>query len=720
MNKFFFIITLLLLFFIKLCNSQYAYNQAISLPGTAGNYAVTDPGANLSITGSFTVECWVKQAVNTGAQIVIQKRLGSAASGYTLYLNAGKVVIRTNSTTRLTGTSTIPIGIWTHIAATYNSATNVFTVYVNGVADGTITVASAAPVADADSLRIGAGFNSPFNGAIDEIRIWNIERLASDILSTMRLPLGEASGIYTGLVGSWRANSVLGGSGVESINGYTAYLRGTASFVNLGNQPGGYMAFNTGLLCIGATATYVAIPSSTLLNPTSAITMECWLYTPNTNVQCIIGKGTASGYPYRFIKSTSNTLRMILNGGTVIGSGNYGGIIPTNKWVHLCFTYNASNGNYAYYMNGLPTQTGTQSVGSINSNTDPVSIGGGNGLASLEGMVDEFRVSDYVKTPQQVLAGMYKSVDTLSDQNPAGNTVAYNFEGTLADYTRTGSPKGSFSGTASAIRFTQVYNNTSETPSPLDRFDAGNFGDGYRFNYADLAFGSSPTTVIDSIFMPQSLTISDVNVFVGILHANANDIAISLINPAGTTTRVLYPGAATNLGQNMITIFDDQADSTIGGTVSAPWSPRVKPTNALSIFNAQNSVGWWKLSLTDINPGSNDGRLVGWGIQFNDQTITGTGVTINTQTPVKYMLGQNYPNPFNLNTIIEYGVAKDGSVNIVIYDILGREVHTFAYEFKKAGYYKLNFNADNLATGIYFYTIRAGNFTDTKKMILIK
>jgi hypothetical protein len=84
------------------------------------------------------------------------------------------------------------------------------------------------------------------------------------------------------------------------------------------------------------------------------------------------------------------------------------------------------------------------------------------------------------------------------------------------------------------------------------------------------------------------------------------------------------------------------------------------------------------------------------------------------------MLGQNYPNPFNPNTIIEYGVAKDGRVNIVIYDILGREVHTLVNEFKKAGYYKLDLNAGNLATGIYFYTIRTGDFTDTKKMILIK
>jgi hypothetical protein len=228
--------------FLQNLNSQYYYNNAISLPGTAGNYAVTDPGANLSITGDFTVECWVKQAVTTGAQIVVQKRLGSGAVGYTLYISAGRVVIRTNSTTRLTGATTLPVNVWTHIAATYNLSTNTFFVYVNGVQDGTVVVAGAAPAADTDSLRIGAGFNSPFNGMIDDVRVWNVTRTQPEIAATMRIPLGESSEQYPGLVSSWSFNNPAGGSGTDEINGYTAYLRGTAAYVPTGNNPGGYNA----------------------------------------------------------------------------------------------------------------------------------------------------------------------------------------------------------------------------------------------------------------------------------------------------------------------------------------------------------------------------------------------------------------------------------------------------------------------------------------------
>ena len=189
MKRFTLFLIVLFLGFVQFCDAQYYFNYAFSFPGTTGNYAVTDPGTQLNITGSFTVECWVNQAVNTGAQIVIQKRLGTGATGYTMYLSTGKVAIRTNSSTRLTGATTIPLNTWTHIAATYNSSTNVFTIYVNGVADGTITTAGAAPAADTDSLRLAAGFNSPYAGLMDEVRITNYEKTAEQIQKGMYISI---------------------------------------------------------------------------------------------------------------------------------------------------------------------------------------------------------------------------------------------------------------------------------------------------------------------------------------------------------------------------------------------------------------------------------------------------------------------------------------------------------------------------------------------------
>ena len=90
-------------------------------------------------------------------------------------------------------------------------------------------------------------------------------------------------------------------------------------------------------------------------------------------------------------------------------------------------------------------------------------------------------------------------------------------------------------------------------------------------------------------------------------------------------------------------------------------------------------------------------------------------------TPLNdYYLEQNYPNPFNSSTIIEYRIPEKSNVTIKIYDILGREVRTLNQGEQVPWHYKVNFNALSLASGVYFYRITAGDFIQTKKMILLK
>jgi len=88
--------------------------------------------------------------------------------------------------------------------------------------------------------------------------------------------------------------------------------------------------------------------------------------------------------------------------------------------------------------------------------------------------------------------------------------------------------------------------------------------------------------------------------------------------------------------------------------------------------------------------------------------------------PKHFELAQNYPNPFNPSTTIEFSIPKDASVSMKIYDILGKEVATLVNEQKAAGTYILNWNASNFSSGIYFYRLNAGEFTETKKMFLVK
>ena len=83
-------------------------------------------------------------------------------------------------------------------------------------------------------------------------------------------------------------------------------------------------------------------------------------------------------------------------------------------------------------------------------------------------------------------------------------------------------------------------------------------------------------------------------------------------------------------------------------------------------------------------------------------------------------LGQNFPNPFNPATTISYQIPKDGRVTIKIFDVTGREVTTLVDEFKPSGQYSVRFDASHLSSGIYFYSIKSGDYSAVKKMSLIK
>lgn len=111
------------------------------------------------------------------------------------------------------------------------------------------------------------------------------------------------------------------------------------------------------------------------------------------------------------------------------------------------------------------------------------------------------------------------------------------------------------------------------------------------------------------------------------------------------------------------------------------------------------------------------------GFQVVLSALLGNLVGINPiggEIPQVYSLGQNYPNPFNPVTNIKFSIPQTGLVKLVVYDILGREVYTLVNETKTAGSYVVDFNASFLASGAYFYRLEAGNFVETKKMLLIK
>jgi hypothetical protein len=113
---------------------------------------------------------------------------------------------------------------------------------------------------------------------------------------------------------------------------------------------------------------------------------------------------------------------------------------------------------------------------------------------------------------------------------------------------------------------------------------------------------------------------------------------------------------------------------------------------------------------------------------FWKSTITVDVVETESILPTNYSLSQNYPNPFNPTTTIKYSIpvkvkserSKVKNVTLVVYDILGREVATLVNEKQKPGNYEVIFDASNYPSGVYFYRLQAGDYSNVKKLILLK
>ena len=92
----------------------------------------------------------------------------------------------------------------------------------------------------------------------------------------------------------------------------------------------------------------------------------------------------------------------------------------------------------------------------------------------------------------------------------------------------------------------------------------------------------------------------------------------------------------------------------------------------------------------------------------------------NGTIPIQFGLEQNYPNPFNPITKITYGVPEQVNIQIIVYDLAGRQVETLVNQFQAPGYHSINWNADNHPSGMYFVRMIAGEYVSTQKLMLVK
>ncbi|OGU63476.1 MAG: hypothetical protein A2W30_03815 [Ignavibacteria bacterium RBG_16_36_9] len=197
-------------------------------------------------------------------------------------------------------------------------------------------------------------------------------------------------------------------------------------------------------------------------------------------------------------------------------------------------------------------------------------------------------------------------------------------------------------------------------------------------------------------------------------------------------------GVGTEIPNPLPVELSSFSASIIGSTVKLNWRTETEVSNfGFEILrSAQNDkLGWTKIGFVQGNGNSNspkyysftDEKVNGGKYSYRLKQIDTDGqfeyskvIEINLDAPMKYELSQNYPNPFNPVTTIQFSMPEAGEVKLTVYNILGEQVAVLVNENKEAGVHTINFNASELNSGIYIYKISAGNFSDVKKLMVIK
>jgi subtilisin-like proprotein convertase family protein len=219
----------------------------------------------------------------------------------------------------------------------------------------------------------------------------------------------------------------------------------------------------------------------------------------------------------------------------------------------------------------------------------------------------------------------------------------------------------------------------------------------------------------DTIYIPFNGMVQDLKVNLNINHANDGDILISLVKGNASINLSQFNG---NNGQNYTnTTFHDTALVNITqGT--PPFTGWYKPQQALATFSNVQTQGYWILKIYDLRPG-NTGTLLNWSLSIKYSSPISVKKDENIVAD-KFNLFQNYPNPFNPVTTIKYTVPEKTFVRLTVYDLLGKEIKTLVNEVQTSGLYSATWDASSMPSGIYFYRLQTNNFSQVKKMILVK
>ena len=471
---------------------------------------------------------------------------------------------------------------------------------------------------------------------------------------------------------------------------------------------------------------YVDCGNDQSLNITDAITIEAWIKwdgvgNPWQHFVAKFKDANRNGY---LLQLGSGTPSFYLWNNGVSSNVDADSAISANTWHHIVGTFDGTN--MELFVDGFSQGTSSGSIGDNFSN--PLNIGRmGDGWNEFNGIIDEVRIWNIVRTQEEIRLDMNQPIE-----NPEllPNLVGYwNFDDGTADDSSLYGNHGTLMGDAEIVPLYGTW------PPPL-RGDVS--GDGTISAY-DAALILQYVVGLRDSFPADMLASPD-----GI---SPKDYILSL------------PEFTANAGNRIQTpIFINDATGLMAGGITLKYDPTIlKAVNVTSqtlflngAYNKANidRQGEVRFAFATTQPMKGHGNL--FTVEFevlpnttgeisplildnvelsNSLSITKMDGSV-TVLPSSSALLQNFPNPFNPETWIPYELAKEAEVVIRIYNIKGKLVHTLSIGHQHAGCYLSrdksvfwngkNQNGEAVANGLYFYTLKAGEFQATRKMILVK
>ena len=459
----------LLLFLCFPALQSTAQNFSLNFNGT--NQYIDIPDQNsIDLSGNFTIEAWI-YPTGTGSSateggIIINKehsyeiaRFADGTLQYALSANGAG-----NDWAWVNTGMVAPLNTWTHFALVKSGTTVSF--YLNASAPGTHLANPATLTANMQQLRLGARFAGRqfFNGAIEEMRIWNTSRTQAEIKSNAFNR--NLSNSATGLVAYYRMNE---GSGTTTVNSAASTgIDGT--LINSPAWIASPVQFAANALSFDGTDDNITVPDDNTLDISAAITLEAWCYaTKNIGIQNVISKSSSSANNgYIFPRTDNGWSSVIIYFHIADGWKTLSAPYPSlNAWHHLAATYDGAS--IKLYINGALAASMAQ-TGAITTNGNPLALGNQTGFSEyFGGYADEMRVWNVARTQAEIQSNMNKELDPATQTGLVGY---YTFNQGIAAGTNTGlsrvmDQKGNNNGTLNNFALTGAGSNFLSQPVSL-------------------------------------------------------------------------------------------------------------------------------------------------------------------------------------------------------------------------------------------------------------